>query len=127
MHGHPCTIVVRHGILDCGYVATWDKKSKWKNMSISKEEIKKISQLARLEINDVEIKKYQEQLSSVLAYIDKLKKVKISDLAILGLESEDYNQTRIDKFLPCSDEERRIVLDQIPEIDNGQVKVGRVI
>lgn len=96
-------------------------------MLISKEEIKKIAQLARLELNDIEIEKYQEQLSSILGYIDKLKEVKTSNLAILGLESGEYNKTRIDEVLICSEKEQKIVLDQISEIENGQAKVGRVI
>ncbi len=96
-------------------------------MSISKDEIKKIAQLARLELNDLEIEKYQEQLSSVLGYIDKLKEVKTSDVDILGLDSEDYNQLRKDAVFPADDEERSIALKQAPEKEDDQIKVERVI
>lgn len=96
-------------------------------MSISKDEIKKIAQLARLELNEVEIEKYQEQLSSVLGYIDKLKEVKTSDIDILGLDSDEYNQVREDEIVLADDQEKKIILDQIPEKEDGQVKVERVI
>lgn len=96
-------------------------------MSIKKDEIKKIAQLARLELNEVEIKKYQEQLSSILGYIDSLKEIKISDLDILGLESEEYNQVRKDEVLSINEEERKIILNQVPEKNDGQIRVDRVI
>lgn len=96
-------------------------------MAISKDEIKKIAQLARLELNEVETEKYQEQLSSVLGYIDKLKEVKTSDLDILGLNSDEYNQVREDEIILADDQEKKIILDQVPEKEDNQVKVERVI
>ena len=43
-------------------------------MAISREEIQKIASLARLDLSEAEILKYQEQLSSILKHIDALKK-----------------------------------------------------
>ncbi|MFA5644439.1 MAG: Asp-tRNA(Asn)/Glu-tRNA(Gln) amidotransferase subunit GatC [Patescibacteria group bacterium] len=96
-------------------------------MSITKEEIKKIAQLARLELNDVEIAKYQKQFSSILGYIDQIKDVRISDLDILGLNSEIVNQTRVDEVFPGEPEDKKLALDQAPEREADQIKVGRVI
>lgn len=96
-------------------------------MAISKEDIKKVAQLARLELNEAEVEKYQGQLASILDYIDMLKEAKVSDLAVLGLESENYNQTRDDEILPCDDKTIKIALDQAPEREADQIKVDRVI
>jgi len=46
-------------------------------MSISRKEIKHIAQLARLSFSDKQIRIFQEELSAILRYIDKLKKVKV--------------------------------------------------
>jgi aspartyl-tRNA(Asn)/glutamyl-tRNA(Gln) amidotransferase subunit C len=96
-------------------------------MAISKDEIKKIAQLARLELNKVEIEKYQEQLASVLGYIDKLKEVKTSNLDILGLDSDEYNQVREDEIFLVDEQEKKIILNQVPEKEDDQIKVERVI
>jgi len=45
---------------------------------ISKEEVKHIAKLARLGLTEKEIRKFQEGLSSILDYIEKLKEVDIS-------------------------------------------------
>jgi aspartyl-tRNA(Asn)/glutamyl-tRNA(Gln) amidotransferase subunit C len=42
-------------------------------MSISREEVVHIAKLARLELTDSEIERYQLQLSSILEYADRLK------------------------------------------------------
>lgn len=97
-------------------------------MSLTKEEIKKIAELARLELNDVEISKYQTQLGSVLDYIDMLKEADCSDLDILGLDLEDnFNRTREDQIENWPKDEVKIALDQISEKEDDQVKVNRVM
>lgn len=44
-------------------------------MKISKEEVKHIAMLSRLEFNEEEIGVYQEQLSRILDYIEKLNEI----------------------------------------------------
>ena len=59
-----------------------------------------ISKLANLPLGKDEIKKYEEQLSSILAYIEKLKKVKTDNIPetsqVTGLE----NVTKDDATTP---------------------------
>ena len=45
---------------------------------VTKEEVKHIAKLARLGVSEAEVKKLQNDLSSVLAYAEKLKKVDVS-------------------------------------------------
>ena len=96
-------------------------------MSISKKEIKNIAHLARLELNDIEVDKYQEQLSSILKHVDVLKEADCSDLDILGLSSEEVNKTREDSASNWSKDEVKLALKQSKEIEDGQVKVRRVL
>ncbi len=42
---------------------------------ISKEEVKKVAQLARLELNEFEINNHAEQLAKILDYIKQLDKI----------------------------------------------------
>jgi len=47
-------------------------------MSLTKEEVIHIAKLARLELADAEIERYQHQLSSILDYADRLKELDTS-------------------------------------------------
>ncbi len=96
-------------------------------MSISIEDIKKVASLAKLELNEVEIEKYQNQLGSILEYIDVLKKVKVSDLEILGINDENFNKTREDEIIDCPEDERDIALKQMSDKENSYIKVNRIL
>ncbi|MCP6718988.1 MAG: Asp-tRNA(Asn)/Glu-tRNA(Gln) amidotransferase subunit GatC [Patescibacteria group bacterium] len=45
---------------------------------ISEDQIKHIAKLARIRLKKKDIKKFQKELSSVLDYVEKLKKVNVS-------------------------------------------------
>lgn len=96
-------------------------------MAISREEIQKIANLARLDLSEAEILKYQEQLSSILRHIDTLKEAQSDDLDILGLNLSDYNRKREDEVKAWSETEIKTALNQAKEISDGQVKVQRVL
>lgn len=49
-------------------------------MSLTREEVIHIARLARLELTDSEIERYQQQLSSILEYADRLKAVDTSQI-----------------------------------------------
>lgn len=49
-------------------------------MKISKEMVKHIALLSRLELKEEEIELYQDQLSRILDYIEKLNEVETSDV-----------------------------------------------
>lgn len=96
-------------------------------MAISREEIQKIANLARLDLSEAEILKYQEQLSSILRHIDTLKEAQSDDLDILGLNLSDYNRKREDEVKAWSETEIKTALNQAKEISDEQVKVQRVL
>ena len=47
---------------------------------ITKEEVKKVAQLARLELNEGEINDHAEQLEKILEYIKQLEKIDTCDV-----------------------------------------------
>lgn len=95
---------------------------------ISEQEVKHISDLARIELNEQELKKYQEQLGSILDYVDKLKEVETDGVATAdggtrGLENvwrQDNQQSTINK------EQGKDLIKMAPETENNQVKVKSV-
>jgi len=47
---------------------------------LNKKEVKKIAELAHLELNEKEIEKMQKDISNILDYFDLLRKLEFSDL-----------------------------------------------
>ena len=96
-------------------------------MNLSKDEIKHIAKLARLELTDIELKKYGGQLSAVLNYIDQLKEVDVKGIEptaqVTGLE----NVLREDEIKDWDEKEIEAALKDAPEREEKFIKVKRVI
>lgn len=93
---------------------------------LSKEQVEHIADLARIGLSDEEKQKFQDDLGSILDYIDKLQKVDVSGVwptaNITGLE----NQTREDEN-GSSHSEAQTLLDMAPEKKGGYVKVKKIL
>ncbi len=96
-------------------------------MKLKREQIDHIAKLARLELTEEELKKYGSQLSDILNYIDQLKEVDTTDIEptaqVTGLE----NALREDAKEDWDKTESEEALRQAPELENGQIKVKRVL
>lgn len=93
---------------------------------LTNEQIKHIANLARLELSADEEKKYGEQLSAVLEYVDKLGEVNTDNVSITSQTGGLINAWREDEVKPWSEEEVQAALAQ-GETASGQVKVKRVL
>jgi aspartyl-tRNA(Asn)/glutamyl-tRNA(Gln) amidotransferase subunit C len=49
-------------------------------MALTREEVQAVAELAKLKLTEEEIALYAEQLNDILAYVDKLREVDISDV-----------------------------------------------
>ena len=60
-------------------------------MKLDKKEVKKIADLARLELTDKELETYGSQMSDILGYVDQLQEVDVTDIQptaqVTGLEN----------------------------------------
>jgi len=95
-------------------------------MSISREEIKHIAELARLKLSEDEIKKLGGELSSILEYIEMLKEVKTEGVKITAQVSGLDDITREDWVVDWDKNELKSALEQ-GELENGNLKVKRVL
>jgi len=95
-------------------------------MSITRDEIKHIAELARLKLSEEEIKKLGGELSSILEYIEMLKEVKTEGAEITAQVSGLKNVTREDKTINWNKDELKTALEQ-GELENGNIKVKRVL
>jgi len=95
-------------------------------MSLKLDEVKHIAQLSRLELSPEELKLYGTQLSSVLDYIDKLKKVKTSAMATGEAASDLNNIWRSDEVRPWDKAEVEVALAQ-GDLEGKLIRVKKVL
>lgn len=94
---------------------------------LTKQEVQHIAKLARLGLIPKEIEKMREELSSILDYIDQLKEVNISNVRPTSHSVFIENVTREDEARSVKREARRRMIEQIPEIEKGFVKVKSIL
>jgi len=92
---------------------------------ITKEEVKKVAHLARLELNEDEINNHAEQLEKILDYIKQLEKIDTEDVACTTRAIEVTNVFRKDeqKSSDCIDE----LLELGPSREDQYFKVPKII
>lgn len=93
-------------------------------MSITIKELKKIAQLARIELTPAEEKRHAETISVVLDYMKVLDEVELHGIEqtsqVTGLE----NVAREDKVVDC--DYSKELIEQMPEVEFGKLKVPGV-
>lgn len=90
---------------------------------LSKEETEHIAKLARLELNDAEIAKYQKDLVAILGYIDKLKEVDIKNVAPFTHSVDLADVTRADEAAARPQESTAKLKAAFPEKQGDYLKV----
>ena len=92
---------------------------------ITKEEVKKVAHLARLELNENEISNHAEQLEKILEYIKQLEKIDTDDVPCTTRAIEVTNVFRKDerKKFDCTEE----LLDLGPSREDKYFKVPKII
>ena len=92
---------------------------------ITKEEVKKVSHLARLELNEDEINNHAEQLEKILDYIKQLQKIDTNDVPCTTRAIEVVNVFRKDEKInsDCTEE----LLELSPLREDKYFKVPKII
>lgn len=94
-------------------------------MKITREEVQKVANLARLQLSENEIERMTEQLDTILSYVEKLDEVDTEGVPVTTHTQQVVNAFREDVVKPSLD--RDAVLSNAPE-DNGEsFTVPRII
>jgi aspartyl-tRNA(Asn)/glutamyl-tRNA(Gln) amidotransferase subunit C len=68
---------------------------------ISRDEVLHVARLARLELSDVEVTRFQEQLSAILEAVSKVSELDLSDVPPTAHPLEIQNAWAEDEPRPC--------------------------
>jgi len=102
-------------------------ESAFEIMKFKKEQIEHVAKLARFGLSDKEKRRFQKELSAILDFVEKLKQAKTEKVEpiaqITGLE----NVSRPDRGRAKTKQERKKLLDLVPQTKDGYVKVKAVL
>ena len=94
-------------------------------MALTIEDVKKVAHLARLQLTEEEIRQYQEQLSSVLDYVELLNELDLEDVPPTSHAVARRNVLREDEARPSLPVED--VLFNAPEQARDQFFIQAVL
>ena len=94
-------------------------------MAISKEEVLKAANLARMELSPQEVELFSGQLESILGFIDQLKEADVSGVSPMNHILDIRNVTRPDE--PGVSLSRDLILETAPQKNKGHFQVPKVI
>jgi len=94
-------------------------------MKISKEEIKNIALLSRLEVKDSAMDQTEKALSDILTYVEDMNQLDLTDVEPMIHAVPLHNVMREDVVVPSLD--HNLALSNAPEEEDGYFKVPRVI
>lgn len=93
---------------------------------LSKKEVQHIAKLARIGLTDKETEKYRKELSSILGYIEKLKKIDISKTEPTSHPLQVENVTRADEGQKTKGMSKKLT-DLTPQTKDGYIKVRSIL
>ncbi len=93
---------------------------------LSKDDVLRLARLARLQLSDEEVDKFQTEISSILGYVEQLQKLDLRDLEptsqVTGLTNVMRSDTAIDYGVSTKD-----LLKNAPATKDGHIKVKRIL
>lgn len=103
-------------------------------MTISRDDVLRIAELAHLELSSEEVETYREQLDEILNYVNKMNELDLARVepmaqvlhpAASGGRADDHSEFRDDVLVPCTVAEP--VLAQAPDAAKPFFRVPKVI
>ena len=94
-------------------------------MTIDRAEVRKVANLARLNITEAEEEEFTTQLNSILEYFDQLSELDTTDVAPTTRAIETSNITRADRLSPFDRKEE--LLQAAPEQQGEFFRVPKII
>jgi aspartyl-tRNA(Asn)/glutamyl-tRNA(Gln) amidotransferase subunit C len=92
---------------------------------LTAEEVKKVAEMARIELKEEEVEKFQKDLSSVLEYVEELQQVDTDGLEIVSSVTGLENIQRADVAQPIEYQEE--ILANAPERKEKYYKVKSIL
>jgi aspartyl-tRNA(Asn)/glutamyl-tRNA(Gln) amidotransferase subunit C len=94
---------------------------------ISADEVRKLADLARIELTDEEIEKLRDEIDSILTYVDTVRKVELPEKSASSSYSDLENVMRDDVNADEPGAFTEALLAQAPRKDGNYLKVKKIL
>ncbi|MBU0540455.1 Asp-tRNA(Asn)/Glu-tRNA(Gln) amidotransferase subunit GatC [Patescibacteria group bacterium] len=94
-------------------------------MSLKREDVKHLADLARLELSEDETRMAEKELDSILKYVDRLQKIDTAEVEPYAMPSKSTGW-RKDEFSACDEAATELILSNFPERESGLLSVPPV-
>lgn len=94
-------------------------------MSLTPDEVKAVAHLARLALNEDDVSRYANELSSILELVDQLESAPAEDVTPMAHPLEVSQRLRPDQV--SEDNQRESFQSVAPSVEGGHYLVPRVI
>src|SRR5438105_4349813 len=93
---------------------------------LTRDDILKLAQLARLELTDDEVEEYSQELTEILQYVEQLGSVDVSGLKPTN-QVTGLTNVETDDEIPDYGYEPLDLLNNVPQIQDNQIKARRMV
>jgi aspartyl-tRNA(Asn)/glutamyl-tRNA(Gln) amidotransferase subunit C len=93
---------------------------------LSKDQVQKIANLARIEITEAEAEKYSKELSDILGFVEKLDEADTDGIEPIAHITGAKNVVRDDKVVEYDDDTKNNIINNFPEKKDRFDKVKAV-
>ena len=94
-------------------------------MRLTREQVRHVAELAKLKLTEAEEALFQEQLSAILEYADRLDELDTASISPTASVLPLHNVMRPDQVRPSFP--RDVMLENAPDAEDGFVKVKAVL
>lgn len=93
---------------------------------LTREDVLKLARLARIDLSEDELSEFESEFNEILQYVEQLQAVDIEGYEATSQVTGLTNVTRKDvkKEYGYTPE---VLLENVPSVENGQIKVKRMI
>lgn len=94
--------------------------------NLTRDDVLKLAKLARIDLTDDEVAKFESEFNEILQYVEQLQAVDVSDLRPTSQVTGLTNVTRKDEVINYG-YEAKDMLKNVPREEADQIKVKRMI
>jgi len=94
-------------------------------MRLTRDQVLHVAELAKLKLTDAEVDLFQEQLSAILEYVDRLEELDTESISPTAGVLPLRNVMRPDRVRPSYP--RQAMLENAPDTEDGFVRVKAVL
>lgn len=96
-------------------------------MSVSSDDVKKLANLARIELDEAEVEKLRGEIESIVAYVDAVQKVPMPEGVAPSPHLDIQNVMRADENPHEPGKYTEDIVAQFPNQDENYLKVKKIL